>query len=59
MNEECDHIYVLVHKLQVDGAKASMIPAGYMCIKCGKTLFELTGIMGPSVWIKEDNDEPK
>jgi len=47
MPKECEHIFVKIEVLSVKGAEARMIPAGYYCLRCKKTLFELTGIMGP------------
>ena len=54
--EECKHLFVMINQLKTEGSKAEMIPAGYYCIRCNKTLLELTGILGPAVWIKENDD---
>jgi len=47
MSKECEHLFVKIEALSVKGTEARMIPVGYYCLRCKKTLFELTGIMGP------------
>ena len=45
----CEHVYVLGNRAIVAGREVTMVPTCYYCVRCNKTLFEVTGIMGPSI----------
>ena len=52
--DRCDHVFVLGNHLVTNEAEAKMIPSCYYCVRCGRTLLELTGILGPAFLVKCD-----